>query len=47
MPRFQAVLAARERRGAFLYDVRVKAAITADPKAPPVECTIRDISQTA
>ncbi len=47
MPRFQAVLAARERRGAFRYDVRVKAAITADPKAPPVECTIRDISQTA
>lgn len=46
MPRFQTVFAARERRGAFRYDVRVRAAIQADAKAPPVECTIRDISQT-
>jgi hypothetical protein len=46
MPRFQTAFAARERRGAFRYDVRVRAAITIDPKAPPVECTIRDISQT-
>ena len=46
MPRFQTVFAARERRGTFRYDVRVRAPITADPDAPPVECTIRDISQT-
>ena len=32
MPRFQTVFAARERRGAFRYDVRVRAAIATDPK---------------
>ena len=38
--------AARERRGAFRYGVRVRSAIAADPEAPSVECTIRDVSQT-
>ncbi len=46
MPRFQTVFAARERRGAFRYDVRVKAAIAFDEKTPSIECMIRDISQT-
>jgi len=46
MPRFQTVFAARERRGAFRYDVRVKAAIALSDKAPNIECLIRDISQT-
>jgi hypothetical protein len=45
MSRFQTVFAARERRGAFRYDVRVRASI-ADGEAPATECTIRDISQT-
>lgn len=45
MSRFQTVFAARERRGAFRYDVRVRAAIV-DGAASPAECTIRDISQT-
>ena len=46
MSRFQTVFAARERRGAFRYDVRVRAAIAGDPGTPHRECTIRDISQT-
>ena len=46
MSRFQTVFAARERRGAFRYDVRVRAAIAVDDKSPTAECTIRDISQT-
>ena len=46
MPRFQTVFAARERRGAFRYDVRVKAGIALSDKAPHIECLIRDISQT-
>ena len=46
MSRFQTVFAARERRGAFRYDVRVRAEITGDPGTPQLECTIRDISQT-
>ena len=46
MPRFQTVFAARERRGAFRYDVRVKAGLALDHKSPRVDCVIRDISQT-
>jgi hypothetical protein len=46
MSRFQTVFAARERRGAFRYDVRVRAEITGDPGAPHLECVIRDVSQT-
>ena len=46
MSRFQTVFAARERRGAFRYDVRVRAAIAADDASASLECTIRDISQT-
>ncbi len=46
MSRFQTVFAARERRGAFRYDVRVKATIAFGDKTPSIECVIRDISQT-
>jgi hypothetical protein len=46
MPRFQTVFAARARRGAFRYDVRVKAGIALSDKTPQIECLIRDISQT-
>jgi PilZ domain-containing protein len=46
MARFQTVFAARERRGAFRYDVRVKASLALDHKTPSIECVIRDISQT-
>ena len=46
MPRFQTVFAALERRGAFRYDVRVKAGIALDHKTPSIDCVIRDISQT-
>jgi hypothetical protein len=46
MSRFQLVNAARERRDAFRYDVRVDAVIIASDNAPNLGCTIRDISQT-
>jgi hypothetical protein len=45
MARFQTVFAARERRGAFRYDVRVKAGLALDHKTPSIECVIRDISR--
>jgi len=46
MSRFQTVFAARERRGALRYDVRVSAVIASDEIATNVPCLIRDISQT-
>ncbi len=46
MSRFQTVFAARERRGAFRYDVRVNAVISPDEAAANLPCLIRDISQT-
>ena len=46
MSRFQTVFAARERRGAFRYDVRVSAIIAPHETATNVPCMIRDISQT-
>jgi hypothetical protein len=46
MARFQTVFAARERRAAFRYDVRVKAGLALDDKTPSIECVNRGISQT-
>lgn len=45
MGRFQTVLAARERRRARRYDVKVKALITTDDERAE-HCMIHDISQT-
>lgn len=46
MSRFQTVFAARERRRAPRYDVRVNAIIAPEENAPNLTCTIRDISQS-
>jgi hypothetical protein len=46
MGRFQTVLAARERRRARRYDVKVKALITSDDAGAERHCTMHDISQT-
>mgnify|MGYP001619261097 CR=1 FL=1 len=46
MSRFQTVFAARERRGALRYDVRVSAIIVPNESTTSLPCMIRDISQT-
>ena len=46
MGRFQTALAARERRRARRYDVKVKALITMDSTGADRHCTMHDISQT-